>query len=173
MASSSNVEYQCYVGGLNFATTDQSLKQAFSRYGNILKTKIIKDRETGRSRGFGFVTFMDEQSMRDAIDSMNGQTLDGRKITVNKAQLRGNKLTLNDYAEPLIKEHLDIPACGCMLPINDYAVQLIKEHLNIVGPYKVHPNVIRCLGEDHGLDIIAMTQEELLQWETEGEINEE
>lgn len=55
----------------------------------ILYEQIINDRETGRSRGFGFVTFSDEQSMRDAIDAMNGQDLDGRSITVNEAQSRG------------------------------------------------------------------------------------
>ncbi|KAL3382970.1 hypothetical protein AABB24_002459 [Solanum stoloniferum] len=51
--------------------------------------QIINDRETGRSRGFGFVTFKDEQAMRDAIEGMNGQDLDGRNITVNEAQSRG------------------------------------------------------------------------------------
>ncbi|RZB74212.1 Glycine-rich RNA-binding protein GRP1A isoform B [Glycine soja] len=51
--------------------------------------QIINDRETGRSRGFGFVTFASEQSMKDAIGAMNGQNLDGRNITVNEAQSRG------------------------------------------------------------------------------------
>jgi cold-inducible RNA-binding protein len=51
--------------------------------------QIINDRETGRSRGFGFVTFANEQSMRDAIEQMNGKQLDGRNITVNEAQSRG------------------------------------------------------------------------------------
>lgn len=52
--------------------------------------QVINDRETGRSRGFGFVTFSDEKSMRDAIEGMNGQNLDGRSITVNEAQSRGS-----------------------------------------------------------------------------------
>ncbi|KAJ4716517.1 Glycine-rich RNA-binding protein [Melia azedarach] len=84
------VEYRCFVGGLAWATTDLSLQEAFSSYGEILESKIINDRETGRSRGFGFVTFRDEKAMRDAIEGMNGQNLDGRNITVNEAQSRGS-----------------------------------------------------------------------------------
>ncbi|GER42259.1 glycine-rich RNA-binding protein [Striga asiatica] len=87
--AAADVEYRCFVGGLAWATTDQSLEQAFSKYGEVLESKIIIDRETGRSRGFGFVTFGDEKAMRDAIDAMNGQELDGRNITVNEAQSRG------------------------------------------------------------------------------------
>jgi cold-inducible RNA-binding protein len=56
---------------------------------SLLFVQIINDRETGRSRGFGFVTFASEQSMLDAIESMNGKELDGRNITVNQAQSRG------------------------------------------------------------------------------------
>ncbi|XP_051145258.1 glycine-rich RNA-binding protein GRP2A-like [Andrographis paniculata] len=88
--ASADVEYRCFVGGLAWATTDQTLERAFSQYGKVIESKIINDRETGRSRGFGFVTFEDEQSMRDAIEGMNGQELDGRNITVNEAQSRGN-----------------------------------------------------------------------------------
>ncbi|KAL8116156.1 hypothetical protein AgCh_022598 [Apium graveolens] len=84
------VEYRCFVGGLAWATTDVSLENAFSQFGDITDSKIINDRETGRSRGFGFVTFKDEKSMRDAIEGMNGQELDGRNITVNEAQSRGS-----------------------------------------------------------------------------------
>ncbi|CAL9756022.1 unnamed protein product [Musa acuminata subsp. burmannicoides] len=86
--AASDVEFRCFVGGLAWATDDASLERAFSTYGDIVESKIINDRETGRSRGFGFVTFRDEQSMRDAIKGMNGQTLDGRNITVNEAQNR-------------------------------------------------------------------------------------
>ncbi|KAL3382984.1 hypothetical protein AABB24_002459, partial [Solanum stoloniferum] len=84
-----DVEYRCFVGGLAWATTDNTLSEAFSQYGEVVESKIINDRETGRSRGFGFVTFKDEQAMRDAIEGMNGQDLDGRNITVNEAQSRG------------------------------------------------------------------------------------
>ncbi|KAI8013283.1 hypothetical protein LOK49_LG05G01972 [Camellia lanceoleosa] len=80
------VEYRCFVGGLAWATDDHALEKAFSQFGEILESKIINDRETGRSRGFGFVTFKDEQSMRDAIEGMNGQDLDDMKekeVSVN------------------------------------------------------------------------------------------
>ena len=86
--ASADVEFRCFVGGLAWATSDRSLEEAFSQYGEIIDSKIINDRETGRSRGFGFVTFKDEQSLRDAIEGMNGQSLDGRNITVNEAQSR-------------------------------------------------------------------------------------
>ncbi|KAJ0981892.1 hypothetical protein J5N97_010147 [Dioscorea zingiberensis] len=86
--ASPDVEYRCFVGGLAWATDNHSLEQAFSSFGEILESKVINDRETGRSRGFGFVTFKDEQAMRDAIERMNGQDLDGRSITVNEAQSR-------------------------------------------------------------------------------------
>ncbi|KAK9047985.1 hypothetical protein SSX86_033053 [Deinandra increscens subsp. villosa] len=86
--ASADVEYRCFVGGLAWATSDRSLEEAFSQYGEIIDSKIINDRETGRSRGFGFVTFKDEQSLKDAIEGMNGQSLDGRNITVNEAQSR-------------------------------------------------------------------------------------
>ncbi|KAI3969856.1 hypothetical protein MKX01_038324 [Papaver californicum] len=86
--ASADVEYRCFVGGLAWATDDQALEKAFSTFGEIVESKIINDRETGRSRGFGFVTFANEQAMREAIEGMNGQTLDGRSITVNEAQSR-------------------------------------------------------------------------------------
>ncbi|CAA7020614.1 unnamed protein product [Microthlaspi erraticum] len=87
---SGEVEYRCFVGGLAWATQDQDLEREFSQFGKVTDFKIINDRETGRSRGFGFVTFEDEKSMRDAIEQMNGKELDGRSITVNEAQSRGS-----------------------------------------------------------------------------------
>nr|AFK35888.1 unknown [Medicago truncatula] len=76
---SSDVEYRCFVGGLAWATDSRALEQAFSKFGEITDSKVINDRETGRSRGFGFVTFAEEKSMRDAIEEMNGQDIDGRR----------------------------------------------------------------------------------------------
>ncbi|KAJ0233541.1 Glycine-rich RNA-binding protein 8 [Hirschfeldia incana] len=87
---SGEAEYRCFVGGLAWATADQDLERTFSQFGEVVDSKIINDRETGRSRGFGFVTFKDEKSMRDAIEEMNGKELDGRTITVNEAQSRGS-----------------------------------------------------------------------------------
>nr|GEX86761.1 glycine-rich RNA-binding protein GRP1A-like [Tanacetum cinerariifolium] len=86
--AAADVEFRCFVGGLAWATSDRSLEEAFSQYGEIIDSKIINDRETGRSRGFGFVTFKEESSLREAIEGMNGQSLDGRNITVNEAQSR-------------------------------------------------------------------------------------
>ncbi|CAN1745303.1 Glycine-rich RNA-binding protein GRP1A [Linum perenne] len=87
--ASADVEFRCFVGGLAWATTDEALHEAFSTFGDVVESKVINDRETGRSRGFGFVTFNNEKSMKDAIEGMNGQNLDGRNITVNEAQSRG------------------------------------------------------------------------------------
>ncbi|KAE8008486.1 hypothetical protein FH972_004992 [Carpinus fangiana] len=72
---SAEVEYRCFVGGLAWATDDEALQRAFSPYGDILESKIINDRETGRSRGFGFVTFGNEKAMRDAIEAATVDTV--------------------------------------------------------------------------------------------------
>ncbi|KAK7271856.1 hypothetical protein RJT34_28099 [Clitoria ternatea] len=87
--AAADVEFRCFVGGLAWVTDKDALEKAFSPFGQIVESKVINDRETGRSRGFGFVTFSTEQSMKDAIEGMNGQDLDGRHITVNEAQSRG------------------------------------------------------------------------------------
>lgn len=81
-------EYRCFVGGLAWATNDSRLEEAFRHFGDVVQSKVISDRETGRSRGFGFVTFADENAMNAAIKEMNGKELDGRNITVNQAQSR-------------------------------------------------------------------------------------
>ncbi|KAK8961756.1 Glycine-rich RNA-binding protein 7 [Platanthera guangdongensis] len=85
----SDAEFRLFVGGLAWATDEKALEDAFRSFGDVIDTKIINDRETGRSRGFGFVTFGTEDSMREAIKGMDGQILDGRNITVNEAQSRG------------------------------------------------------------------------------------
>ena len=77
-----------FVGGLSWNTNDDGLRQAFSRYGDIDEAKVILDRETGRSRGFGFVTFSEPESAQNAIQGMNDASLDGRTIKVNVAEER-------------------------------------------------------------------------------------
>ena len=77
-----------FVGGLNWKTGDQGLREAFTQFGDIAEAKVITDRETGRSRGFGFVTFADDDAANRAINEMNGQELEGRRIQVNEAQER-------------------------------------------------------------------------------------
>ncbi len=75
-----------FVGSLSWNTSDTELSEAFSRFGTITEAKVITDRETGRSRGFGFITFEDDAAAEEAISAMNGAMLDGREISVNEAQ---------------------------------------------------------------------------------------
>lgn len=77
-----------FVGGLSWDTTDQSLRAAFETYGPVREARVILDRETGRSRGFGFVSFDDDAAAIEAISKMNGAMLDGRTIRVNEAEER-------------------------------------------------------------------------------------
>ena len=77
-----------FVGGLSWGTTDLSLKQAFERFGSVAEAKVIMDRDTGRSRGFGFVTFEDDGGAEEAMSSLDGSDLDGRTIRVNEARER-------------------------------------------------------------------------------------
>ena len=75
-----------FVGGLSWGTTDEGLHAAFSRFGEIAEAKVIADRETGRSRGFGFVTFVQDEHGEAAVAEMNNSKLDGRTIRVNEAE---------------------------------------------------------------------------------------
>ena len=77
-----------FVGGLSWEMTDANLKKVFSAFGEITEAKVITDRDTGRSRGFGFVTFVRDEDAKAAISKMHGTNLDGRDITVNEAQER-------------------------------------------------------------------------------------
>ena len=78
-----------FVGGLSWNTTDEGLRQSFERFGEVTDAKVINDRETGRSRGFGFVTFTKAEEATAAIASMDGSQLDGRTIKVNEATDKG------------------------------------------------------------------------------------
>ena len=74
-----------FVGGLAWATDDAGLAEAFRQFGEIAEAKVITDRDTGRSRGFGFVTFEDEGAAQQALEGMNGRELDGRTLRVDLA----------------------------------------------------------------------------------------
>ena len=78
-----------YVGNLTFETNDEELKTAFSSYGQVDDARVITDRESGRSRGFGFVEMPNEDEARSAIAVMSGTDLGGRVLTVNEARPRG------------------------------------------------------------------------------------
>ncbi len=80
-----------FVGNLSWDTTDDRLHQAFSEFGEISEAKVITDRDTGRSRGFGFVTFADDSSAEKASSVLDGSDLDGRTIRVNEAQPRRDR----------------------------------------------------------------------------------
>jgi RNA recognition motif-containing protein len=80
--------FRIYVGNLNFRTTDEVLRAAFEAHGEVQEVYIGTDRETGRSRGFGFVTMTDKAQGEAAIAAINGTQIDGRAIVVNEAQPR-------------------------------------------------------------------------------------
>jgi len=75
-----------FVGSLAWGTTSEGLEQAFSQFGTVTSAKVITDRETGRSKGFGFVEM--ESGADEAINALNGSELDGREIVVNEARPR-------------------------------------------------------------------------------------
>ncbi len=86
------MENKIYVGSLSYSTTDDGLNSAFSAIGPVLSAVVIKDRETNRSKGFGFVEMEKEEDVQKAIDALDGSELDGRKLRVNKSipQERGS-----------------------------------------------------------------------------------
>jgi RNA recognition motif-containing protein len=79
-----------YVGNLPFDTTEEALREAFEQYGAVQSVNVISDRETGRSRGFGFVEFEDASSAEKAQQALDGQDFGGRSLRVNEAHERGS-----------------------------------------------------------------------------------
>lgn len=75
-----------YVGNLAYSVRDEELNQAFSAYGQVVSAKVMMDRDTGRSKGFGFVEMSNSQEAEAAIRGMNGQNMGGRDLTVNIAR---------------------------------------------------------------------------------------
>jgi RNA recognition motif-containing protein len=80
-----------YVGNLSFQTTAESIRQAFAGVGEVTDVHVVVDRETGRSRGFGFVTMGSPDVAQRAIEAMNGAVIDGRQLRVNAAEERPNQ----------------------------------------------------------------------------------
>jgi cold-inducible RNA-binding protein len=78
-----------FVGGLSWNTNDETLRDGFAQHGKVVEAKVVTDRDTGRSRGFGFVTMGDPAGTETAMRAMDGSTLDGRVIRVNEANDRG------------------------------------------------------------------------------------
>ncbi|HIA91875.1 TPA: RNA-binding protein [Candidatus Saccharibacteria bacterium] len=75
-----------FVGSLSWGVDDQALADAFAEFGKVSSAKVIVDRETNRSKGFGFVEFESAEEAKAAIDGMNGKEIDGRSVTVNEAR---------------------------------------------------------------------------------------
>lgn len=77
-----------YVGNLPFSTSDAELRSLFEVHGEVASASVVMDRETGRSRGFGFVEMPNDEEARNAINAMHGQNVNGRDLTVNEARPR-------------------------------------------------------------------------------------
>ena len=75
-----------YVGNLSYDTTDERLREMFEEHGGVTSAQVIMDRDTGRSKGFGFVEMGTDQEAQAAIAALNGQQIDGRALTVNEAR---------------------------------------------------------------------------------------
>lgn len=77
-----------YVGNLSYTTNDQDLRDAFAPHGNVQSASVVIDRDSGQSRGFGFVEYNSSSEAQQAVDAMNGMIIDGRALTVNIARPR-------------------------------------------------------------------------------------
>jgi RNA recognition motif-containing protein len=80
-----------YVGNLNYNTTSSELEQLFAQHGTVQSAEVISDRDTGRSKGFGFVQMGSDEEAQAAITAMNGQEIGGRTLTVNEAKPREDR----------------------------------------------------------------------------------
>lgn len=80
-----------YVGNLSYEATEDDLRQAFEQYGNVSSVNIVKDRETGQSRGFAFVEMPDDRQAKEAIEKLNLAEIAGRRVTVNEARPKADR----------------------------------------------------------------------------------
>ena len=79
-----------YVGNLHFNVSEDELRKAFEEYGEVASVKIITDKYSGRSKGFGFVEMLNDKEAKDAIDNLNGTEIKGRAVNVNQAREKEN-----------------------------------------------------------------------------------
>ena len=86
-----------FVGNLSFNSTENDLQDAFAEHGNVQEVKLMTDRDTGRPRGFGFVTMSTAEEAQAAINALNGKQLDGRALTVNAAKPREERSGSSGY----------------------------------------------------------------------------
>ena len=91
------MDAKLYVGNLSYTTNEESLRRAFAQAGTVVSVDIIKDRETGRTKGFAFVTMNNQEEAENAIKLWNGKTLDNREIKVNIARPREEKPRRRSY----------------------------------------------------------------------------
>jgi cold-inducible RNA-binding protein len=80
-----------YVGNLAYSVTNDTLEQMFAAHGSVQSAQVIMDRDTGRSKGFGFVEMSSDHEAQEAINALNGQQVDGRSLTVNEAKPREDR----------------------------------------------------------------------------------
>jgi RNA recognition motif-containing protein len=85
------VSKKLYVGNLSYSTTSAKLEEMFTPYGKVDSATVVEDRDTGSSKGFGFVEMSNEDEARAAIDALNGQQVDGRTLKVNEARPREDR----------------------------------------------------------------------------------
>jgi RNA recognition motif-containing protein len=93
------MDRRLFVGNLPFSVEDNDLEQAFADHGKVVSAIVIRDRETGRSRGFGFVEMETEEDAESAVGAMDGSELGGRRLRVNAAQPKGDHQRRSDFGE--------------------------------------------------------------------------
>ncbi|WP_353661988.1 RNA-binding protein [Hydrogenimonas sp. SS33] len=86
-----------YVGNLSYRMDDGELREVFEAYGEVSSARIINDRETGRSKGFGFVEMPDDNAANEAIEALNGKEVGGRNLRVNEARPREPRQPRSDF----------------------------------------------------------------------------
>lgn len=89
--------YKVFVGGLPFSTTDDELREIFAAHGKVASANVVRDRETGRSKGFGFVEFEDNEEGKAAEKALNGSELGGRTISVAEARPKEDRPRTNNW----------------------------------------------------------------------------